>query len=287
MSTLGGAPPRLVVKVGGGAIADLGVLETVAAELASLQSQGTPIVVVHGGGVQADRLGEALGLERRVVAGRRITDAPTLEVMKMAVAGQASVALCAALGAAGAHVLGVAGVSAGLVRATRRPPRVVAGGGAEPIDFGHVGDVVSVNTTTLRALLDAGCMPVVACLGADPSGAVFNINADIIATRVAADLGARLMLLTGAPGVLADPEQPSSRIPALSPAGFEAAVQAGSIRAGMLPKLEESFRVIRSGQVPAVHIVLAGAPGAMRRELAVPGSEGTVLRLGHSPMQVN
>ena len=275
------APARpdapLVIKVGGDAIADPAVRATVAADLAALQAAGRSAVVVHGGGAQATALAERLGVPRDVVAGRRITDAATLEVMKMAVAGQASVDLCAALRAAGARAVGLAGVSAGIVDAVKRPPRRVAGGGDEPIDFGHVGDVAAVGTEALESLAAAGLLPVVACLGADAAGDVYNINADIVASRLADALGARLFLLTGASGVLADPDDPASRVPRLDRAGFATAAADGSVRAGMLPKLEESFRMLAAGRVPAVHIVPAAEAGAVQRELAAPGSVGTVL----------
>lgn len=268
---------RLVVKLGGEALANRLVLGALATDLAALQSEGARVVAVHGGGPQADALGARLGLTRNVVAGRRITDEATLEVIKMAVAGQAGTDLAAALRAAGARALAFSGVSAGVVDAARRPPRVVAGGGDAPIDFGHVGDVAGIGAETLEALLDAGLLPVLACLGGDSGGGVFNINADVIATACAVALSARLILLTGAPGVLADPDDAGSRLPSLDPSGFSAAVAAGSVRAGMLPKLEESFRALSTGRVPAIHIAAAATPGAIRRELDTPGSVGTVL----------
>ena len=268
---------RLVVKVGGEGTADAEVLDALAGQLAALQAAGHRVVVVHGGGAQANALSARLGLVRNVVAGRRITDAATLEVMKMAVAGQVGTDLAAALHAAGARALALSGVSGAVVDAVKRPPRRVAGGGDTPIDFGHVGDVAGIGTEVLEALLAAGLLPLVACLGVDAAGRVYNINADVIASACADALAARLFLLTGAPGVLADPDDPGSRLPTLDPAGFAAAVADGSVRAGMLPKLEESFRVLGAGRVPAVHIAALSTPDALRRELAEPGSVGTVL----------
>lgn len=266
----------LVVKIGGEAIADPAILRVVAQDVAALQVGGARVVVVHGGGPQATALSVRLGLTPRIVAGRRITDRATLDVMKMAVAGQACVDLAAALHGAGARAVPTSGAG-GLVAATRRPPRVVAGGGPDPIDFGEVGDVTAVDADALRALLRAGIAPLIGCLGVDDAGAVYNINADTVATAVAEALGCPLVMLTGAPGVLADPDDPASRIPRLSAAEFAARVADGSVRGGMLPKLEESFRVLAGGRVPAIHVLPAGLAGAVGAALRQPGAVGTAL----------
>lgn len=271
----------LVVKVGGEAIADPTLRAQVAADLAKLQG-GASVIVVHGGGVQASALAQRLGVERRVVAGRRITDDATLDVMKMAVAGIAGTELAAALQAAGARCVPTTGVG-GLIRAAKRPPRVVAGGGDEPIDFGHVGDVVGVETARLGFLLGAGLMPVIGCLASDDDGRVYNINADIVATQVADAVAAPLILLTGAPGVLANPDDPTSRLPRLTAAEFQARIDDGSIRGGMLPKLEESFRTLAAGAVPVILILPADQPGAIAKALAAPGSVGTALLRTKAP----
>lgn len=266
----------LVVKVGGEAISDPAVRAVVAGEIAALQQRGISVVVVHGGGVQANDLAARLGVERRVLAGRRFTDDATLDIMKMAVAGLAGTDLVASLHAAGARALASSGVG-GLVRGCRRPPRVVAGGGADPVDFGHVGDVVEVDTARLGFLAGAGLIPVLACLASDDEGRVYNINADIVATRVATALMSPLVLLIGPAGVLADPDDPSTRLPRLTPDEFRERVADGTIRGGMLPKLEESFRTLAEGGAPSIHLLPAGTPGGIRQSLDEPGSVGTVL----------
>ncbi len=267
----------LVVKVGGEAIADAEVRAVVAGEIAALQQRGLSVVVVHGGGIQATELAARLGVERRVLAGRRFTDDATLEIMKMAVAGVAGTDLVAALHAAGARALASSGVG-GVIRAARRPPRVVAGGGDEPVDFGHVGDVVDVDTARLGFLAGAGLIPVLACLASDEDGRVYNINADIVATRVATALMSPLVLLIGPAGVLADPDDPATRLPRLTPSEFRARVADGTIRGGMLPKLEESFRALADGGTPSIHLLPAATPGGIRQSLDEPGSVGTVLQ---------
>src|SRR5262249_56442815 len=134
------AQPELVVVKLGGDVLEPPHLAAVAAETARARATGHRLVIVHGGGPQATALSRRLGIEPRLVGGRRVTDEATLDVMKMAVAGKVNVDLCAALRAAGVPALGVCG-SSGVIRAHRRPPRVVSGGGAAPVDFGLVGDV--------------------------------------------------------------------------------------------------------------------------------------------------
>jgi acetylglutamate kinase len=270
-----------VVKLGGevvqSASAADGPLEVVCADVAELATKGWRTVVVHGGGPQATALQKALGQEPRIVAGRRITDAQTLDVMKMAVAGKVNVDLCAALLAAGARPVGLHGASACMIRAHKRPPRVGAGAGTEPVDFGLVGDIEGFNVDLARLLLEGGYVPVLACLGADAHGGVYNINADIVANQLAASLDARaLVLVTDVPGVLRDVTDPASRIGRLTAAEGRKAIADGVVTKGMIPKLEESFAAIALG-VRAVHIVGRLSRGDLTRAVREPGSVGTVL----------
>jgi acetylglutamate kinase len=266
----------MVVKAGGEVAADAEALAGVARDLGNL-ARDARLCVVHGGGPQATELSRRLGIAPRIVGGRRITDAETLEVMKMVLAGSVNLALVGALCAAGLRAVGLAGPSAGLVRARRRPPVVVTGAGPEPIDLGHVGDVTAVNTSLLEMLAEAGYLPVVASLGGGEAGEVYNINADIVAGAVAEALGAaRLFHLTGVPGVLRDPADPATRIPRLTAAEARAAIAEGRIRGGMIPKVEESLKVLGRG-VGAIHIVGARTQGALSAEASAPGSVGTVL----------
>jgi acetylglutamate kinase len=267
----------VVVKLGGEVVKDPGTLAIVAADLAALARSGQPVVVVHGGGPQVSSLQEQLGQAPRIVGGRRVTDAAALDAVKMAVAGLVNVELCGALLAAGARPIGLHGASACTVRAHRRPPRVVAGGGPDPVDFGHVGDVDGVNEELLGQLTGLGYLPVVACLGADEAGHVYNINADIVANKTAAALRARaLVLVTDVPGVLRDVNDAASRIPRLTATEGKAAIESGIVTKGMIPKLTESFDAIAEG-VRAVHIVGRLSRGDLEREVREPGSVGTVL----------
>ena len=266
----------IVVKLGGEVVAGEG-LAVVSRDIADLSLAGESVVVVHGGGPQATALQKALGQEPKVVAGRRITDAAALDVVKMTLAGKVNVDLCAGLLAAGAKPVGLHGASALMVRAHKRPPRVVAGAGPEPIDFGHVGDVEGINRGLAELLLWAGYVPVIACLGADDKGAVYNINADIVANKVAIALSARvLVLVSDVPGVLRDVHDPSSRIPRLTAAEGKQAVSDGVMTKGMIPKLEESFAAIGEG-VQAILVVGRLGRGELARAVREPGSVGTML----------
>jgi acetylglutamate kinase len=265
-----------VVKVGGeiARSADLGPL---ARDLVDLRSAGHAVVVVHGGGPQVSELQTKLGQKPNIVAGRRITDAAALEVLKMSVAGVVNVDLCAALVRAGGSPVGLHGASSLAIRARRRPPTVVAGAGKAPIDFGLVGDVTGINDDLFARLTGAEYIPVVACLGADDQGAVYNINADAVASQLARSLSAEaLVLVTEIGAVLADPADPSSRIARLTKSDALRAIDEGKVKGGMVPKLTEAFAALEQG-VRSVLVVGRLAPGDLVRAIARPGSVGTLL----------
>jgi acetylglutamate kinase len=263
---------RAVVKLGGDVLA-APALGAVAEQLGQARAAGHRIVVVHGGGPQATELSKRLGLQPQIVGGRRVTDEPTLDVMKMVVAGKLNVDLVAALRAAGVPAVGLSG-SSGVIRAHNRPPRVVSGGGADPVDFGFVGDVDGVDVALIEALEAAGRLVAIACLGAGEGGGVLNINADVVASQLAAVLRAdALVACTAVGGVRKDKDDPASRLARLTVADARAAIADGTVQGGMIPKLEEAFAPLAAG-VAAVHIVGAGE---IARSLAAPGSVGTLL----------
>ncbi len=266
----------VVIKLGGEVVQGPH-MAAIAADVAEMRAAGTPVVIVHGGGPQVTELQKRLGQTPKIVGGRRITDQETLEVIKMTVAGKVNVDLCAALIASGAKPVGLHGASACTVLATRRPPKMVSGGGPEPVDFGYVGDVVGVNDALIGLLVGDGFVPVIACLGADEKGGVYNINADAVANQVAIRLDARaLVLVTDVPGVMRDLNDPTSRIGRLTLAEGKRAIEDGVVTKGMIPKLEESFAAIAQG-VRAVHIVGRLSRGDLTRALMSPGEVGTVL----------
>lgn len=266
-----------VVKIGGELAQDrAGLAGSVGHAVRAFLDAGIKVAVVHGGGPQANTLSEKLGIEPRKVGGRRITDEATLEVMKMTLAGQVSVDVAAAFRIAKVPALCTTGVSAGLVEAVKRPPRVFSGGGPDPVDLGWVGDVVGVDVDALERLASAGFVPVLGSLSGDAQGQVFNINADTVATRVAAKLSAaRLFLVSNVPGVLANREDPNSRFPRLTPSEAQKQIDAGVIQGGMIPKVEESLAMLEEG-IGAIHIVGIQPAGALLQEAAQPGSAGTV-----------
>src|SRR5262249_56613369 len=143
--------------------------------------------------------------------------------------------LCAALARAGVHPLGLHGA----VKAVKRPPRVVSGGGPDPIDFGHVGDVVGFDVELLRLAWKHGYAPVVACLGSDAAGNVYHITADIVGNQLASALAAdHLVLVTSAPGVLRDVHDPTSRLPLLTVAQAPQPIADGTVHGRLIPKVE-------------------------------------------------
>lgn len=265
-----------VIKVGGQVFAD-DVLHNVCTDIAALTARGDRVVMVHGGGPQATALQKRLGLEPNIVAGRRITDTDTLDVMKMVVGGKLNMELCAALTAAGSKPIGLTGASSQAVRATKRPPGPIAGAGPDPVDMGWVGDVQGVNHDLLELLLGAGYVPVLACLGGSPDGDIFNINGDVVANYVASSIEAdHLVLVTSVPGVLANVEDTDSRIRTITPSEAEASIDDGTIAGGMIPKVYESVRGLERG-IGAIHIVGHLGPGQLLREIDDPGSVGTAV----------
>ena len=158
-----------VVKLGGGALADPRAVASMVEQVATLHHLGVRVVLVHGGGPQATSLARDLGIEVRQVAGRRVTDDATLTVVTMTLCGEANTRLLAACRAAGLPAAGVSGVDGGLIVARRRPP-VAVEGESQPVDYGHVGDVESVDPALLAHLLDGGYVPVVSPLAADADG---------------------------------------------------------------------------------------------------------------------
>ena len=265
-----------VVKVGGELAADRTRLAgSVGAAVGEFLAAGIRVCIVHGGGPQATELGRRLGLETKIVGGRRVTDPDTLEVMKMALAGQVSVDVAAAMRLAEVPALCTTGVSAGLVDAVRRPPKVITGAGPDPVDLGLVGDIVSVDTAALEKLASVGFVPVLGSLGGDSGGNVFNINADTVAGRVAAKLrAAKLFLVSNVPGVLRDKNDVSTRMPKLTAAEARAQMESGVISGGMIPKVEEALAMLEEG-IEAVHIVGIDPPTAILEEAREPGTHGT------------
>jgi len=267
----------VLVKVGGDVLLDEVQRLGLGQNICALRDSGRQVVVLHGAGPQATELQNKLGIPVNKVGGRRITDAATLQVMKYAQAGLVSVDLVSTLVAAGVPALGVAGVSAGLVQAVKRPPRVVSGCGDAPVDFGLVGDVTAVNSDLVAKLVALDLVPVISSLGADASGQPYNINADVVAAAMAAPLGAEaLVLVTAVGGIFRDLGDPTSRLGQILESEARQAIADGVIAGGMIPKVEESLKAIHAG-LGSLLIVDVADPTAIRDALDAPGARGTLL----------
>src|SRR5258708_18372757 len=209
-----------VVKLSGKVTEDRAGLISLAEELALMHQVGIRLCVVHGGGKQLSDLARVMGVEQTIIEGRRVTDDATLEMAKMIFAGKINTDILAALRHRGVEAVGLSGVDGNVVHAERRPPKEVmnrATGESEHVDFGHVGDILEINTRLLTVLLDHGYLPVISSLSANAEGTVFNINADTIAAEIAVRLKAeKLILLSDVDGIYLREGKPETKLSRLS-----------------------------------------------------------------------
>jgi acetylglutamate kinase len=268
-----------VVKLGGEILADSRALDTIAVQLALLESLSIRLVVVHGGGPQATSLAKQLGFETRMVAGRRVTTPEVLEVAKMVYAGTLNVNVTSALRRHGLRPVGLTGIDGGLIAARKRPPLEVRvdGGGTERVDYGQVGDLERIDTSLLSVLLDQRYVPVIASLAGDSEGQALNVNADTVAEAVASALGAKkLIFLTGVAGLLRDVTDPDSLIPFADVMDLEPLLGSGAVSGGMRPKVEACVRAVKAG-VRRTHIVDGRQTDALLVEMFTGGGCGTMI----------
>ena len=265
-----------VVKAGGGVFADLATTRALVEQIGILHYFGVRVVLVHGGGPQLTELSAALGVPTRMVEGRRVTDEKSIDVTAMVLNGLINTRVLGLCRDLNIDALGISGVDAGLVRAHKRPPVALAGNG-EIIDYGFVGDIDAVDTTVLNKLLDIGLMPVVSPLSADESGTLLNINADTVAAAIGAALGAeKLILCTGAPGILGSVDDPGSLISYTDLRGLKRLRDEGRIAAGMLPKARAIEEALRGG-VRRVHVVSYLSPEGILSEVFTNEGTGTLI----------
>ncbi len=265
-----------VVKAGGGVFGDAESTRVLIEQIGILHYFGVRVVMVHGGGPQLTELSEALGIPTRIVQGRRVTDEKAIDVTAMVLNGLINTRILAICRDLNIDAIGISGVDAGLVRAHKRPP-VKIDGSSETVDFGFVGDIDSVDTTVLRKLLDSGLMPVVSPLSADENGTLLNINADTVAAAIGAALGAeKLILCTGAPGILERVDDPSSLISYTDLQGLKRLRDEGRLTDGMLPKSRAIESAIRGG-VRRVHVVSYKAPEGILGEVFTNEGTGTMI----------
>ncbi|HEY1725403.1 MAG TPA: acetylglutamate kinase [Steroidobacteraceae bacterium] len=265
-----------VIKAGGAVFGDPALTRALIEQIAILHYLGVRVVMVHGGGPQLTQLTEALGVPTRMVQGRRITDERSIDATSMVLNGLINTRILAICRDLEINAVGLSGVDAGLIRAHRRPPVQLAER-AEPVDFGFVGDIDAVDASVIRQQLDNGLMPVVSPLSADHNGTLLNINADTVAAAIGAALEAeKLILCTGAPGILERVEDPSSIISYTDLAGLQRLRSQGHILDGMLPKSLAIEHAIRGG-VRRVHVISYGATDSILAEVFTNEGTGTMI----------
>ena len=263
---------HLVVKLGGAAVDDPEAAAAVLADMKPCLAAGWRLTVIHGGGKRLTALAGKLGLTTKFVAGRRVTDAETLETAKLVLAGGVATDLAAMGQRLQLPLVPISGVAAGTLAAHRRPPRqVTEGSDTRVVDFGLVGDINQVKIGLIAQLHAGGFVPLISSLAVDEGGQVLNVNADTVAAKVAAALAAtgaevRVLLLTDVDGVRRSPTDATSRISVLD-ANDLAALAGTSASGGMLPKLE-SMAACLAGGARSVHVASWQTPHVLTASLA-------------------
>jgi acetylglutamate kinase len=264
-----------VVKAGGGVFADAAAVRGLIEQIAILHYFGVRVVFVHGGGPQLTEITEALGVPTRMVQGRRVTDQKAIDATAMVLNGLINTKLLAYCREMNIDAIGISGVDAGLIRAHKRAPVKLDTG--ETVDYGFVGDIDSVDTSVINKLLDSGLMPIVSPLSADDAGTLLNINGDTVAAAIGGALKAeKLMLCTGAPGILANVEDPTSVISYTDLAGLKKLREEKKIVDGMLPKAKAIEDAIRGG-VRRVHVMSYKSGEGILAEVFTNEGAGTLI----------
>lgn len=273
------AGQRFVVKASGELLNDPAWREGIARDLAVLHRLGIGTVLVHGGGPQLDAALAREGRESARVAGRRITSESDLNAAIREWRGACSADWVSALARRGERAVGLSGADGGLIRAVRRPPAVLTDDSGErvQVDFGFVGDVTDVATDVIDAALGLPAIPVISPLALGAQGQLLNVNADTVAAEIAVALGAaKLVLLTRAPGILADPADPNSVLHWADLSMLEQLGRDGVLSGGMRPKVA-AIRTAIEGGVPRVHIVDGRRAGALLEEVFTTEGSGTLV----------
>jgi acetylglutamate kinase len=265
-----------VVKAGGGVFADAEATRALVEQIAILHTLGIRVVFVHGGGPQLSDITEKLGVPTQMVEGRRVTDARAIDATAMVLNGLINTRILATCRELEIPAIGISGVDAGLVQAHKRAPvKLQTGDGM--VDYGLVGDIDYIDTDVIRKLLDNGLMPVISPLSSDAAGTLLNINADAVASAIGAALGAeKLLLCTGAPGILQDVEDPTSVISYIDLAGLQRLRDEKRVVDGMLPKVKAIEHAITGG-VKRIHVISYKAPDAILAEVFTNEGTGTLV----------
>jgi acetylglutamate kinase len=265
-----------VIKAGGAVFGDAALTRALVEQIAILHYLGIRVVMVHGGGPQLTKVTEALGVPTRMVQGRRVTDERSIDATAMVLNGLINTRILAICRDLEIAAVGLSGVDAGLVRAHRRPP-VRVSGQADLVDYGFVGDIDAIDPSVIQKHLDNGLMPVISPLSSDDRGVLLNINADTVAAALGAALNAeKLILCTGAPGILERVDDPSSIVSYTDLAGLARMRDEGRIVDGMLPKARAIEDAIRGG-VRRVHVISYSAPDGILAEVFTNEGTGTLI----------
>ncbi len=269
-----------VVKFSGKVTEDKENLASLAEELALMHEVGIRVCVIHGGGKQLTELAKKLGVVQTVIEGRRVTDDDTLDLAKMIFRGKINTEILAQFRRRGIKAVGLSGIDGGVIHAIKRPPKDVLNketGETETIDFGHVGDVVEVDARLINTLLDSGYLPIISSLGADDNGKVFNINADTIASEIAASLGAeKLILLSDVNGLYLNPGDESTKLSRITVEDARRMIASGQATGGMIPKLESLIALLSRG-VKSAHIISGTTRNATLAEIFTDQGTGTMI----------
>jgi len=261
----------MVVKYGGNAMTEEHLKQSFARDIVLMKLVGINPVIVHGGGPQIGSLLDKLSIESRFVNGMRVTDSATMDVVQMVLGGLVNKEIVSLLNQHGGRAVGITGKDGELIRA-RKLAMEPALNASEIIDIGHVGEITTINTRVLTTLSDSSFIPVIAPIGVGDSGESYNINADIVAGKIAEALGAeKLLLLTNTPGIL---DSSGETIHTISKGGVEALISDGTINEGMLPKVQCALDAVNGG-VNSVQIVDGREQHAVLLEIFTDAGVGT------------
>jgi acetylglutamate kinase len=263
----------IVIKYGGNAMTDDALKASFAHDVALLKVVGMNPVVVHGGGPQIEEMLARLGKKGEFVQGMRVTDRETMDVVEMVLGGQVNKEVVELINQAGGKAVGLTGQDGGFIRARKlRLPAKDNNGG---IDLGQVGEIESIDPQVIGALEQGGFIPVVAPIGTGADGTTYNINADLVAGKLAEVLRAeKLVVLTNTPGVL---DKDGKLLTGLTPKKIDELVSKGVISGGMIPKIGSALDAARNG-VKSVHIIDGRVPHALLLEVLTDEGVGTLIR---------
>lgn len=264
----------IVVKYGGNAMTEERLKQSFANDVVLLKLVGLNPVVVHGGGPQIEQMLTQVGKKGEFIQGMRVTDAETMRIVEMVLGGEVNKDIVGLINQNGGKAVGLTGKDAGLIRAKKLMlPK--HGSPSELLDIGLVGDIQQIDPSIVHHLVSGAFIPVIAPIGYGPDGETYNINADVVAGKMAEVLGAeKLVLLTNTPGVL---DKAGNLLTGLTPRDIDGMVEDGTLSGGMLPKISSALDAARNG-VKGVHIIDGRVPHALLLEILTQHGVGTMIK---------